>query len=161
MDFVRLWSDKSEIAVGRFISWLGVSRSKFYQWRARYGKVHEHNGWVPRDYWLERWEKDAIIRFLHGHPLEGYRRLAFMMLDANVVAVSPTSVWRVLHTAGLLRPWNVKASKKGMGFVQPSAPMSTGMWTFRTSISMGRSTTCVRYWTAAAGQSCTGISGRR
>jgi putative transposase len=30
------------------------------------------------------------------NPLEGYRRLTFMMLDADIVAVSPTSVWRVL-----------------------------------------------------------------
>lgn len=122
MDFVRAWSDRSGIAVGRFISWLGVGRSKFYQWRARYGKVNEHNGWVPRDYWLEPWEKDAIIRFFDEHRLDGYRRLAFMMLDANVVAVSPASVWRVLHSAGLLQRWNVKASKKGTGFVQPLRP---------------------------------------
>ena len=119
IDFARVWSDKTELAIGQFIRWLGVNRSKFYQWRGRYGKVNEHNGWVPRDYWLEPWEKDAIIRFFHDHPLEGYRRLAFMMLDANVVAVSPTSVWRVLHSAGLLASWSSKASKKGTGFVQP------------------------------------------
>jgi len=44
------------------------------------------------------------------------------MLDADVVAVSPSSVWRVLRNAGLLRPWNGKASKKGTGFVQPEKP---------------------------------------
>lgn len=33
------------------------------------------------------------------NPLEGYRRLTFMMLDADIVAVSPTSVWRVLGQA--------------------------------------------------------------
>jgi len=27
----------------------------------RYGKVNEHNGWVRRDFWLEEWEKQAII----------------------------------------------------------------------------------------------------
>jgi len=122
MDFVNRWTDKTEIAVGCFISWLGVRRSKFYDWRARYGKVNEHNGWIPRDFWLEGWEKEAIIRFFDEHPLEGYRRLAFMMLDANVVAASPTSVWRVLHDAGLLTPWNHKPSLKGTGFVQPLRP---------------------------------------
>jgi hypothetical protein len=24
-------------------------------------KVNEHNGWVPREFWLEDWEKQAII----------------------------------------------------------------------------------------------------
>jgi len=39
-----------------------------------------------------------------------------MMLDADIVAVSPASVWRVLSRAGLLRKWSRKPSKKGSGF---------------------------------------------
>ena len=46
MDFVRRWWEKTEIVVGRFIAWLGVTVSKFYNWRQRYGRVNEHNGWV-------------------------------------------------------------------------------------------------------------------
>jgi putative transposase len=122
MDFVRRWSEKSEIGVGRFIAWLGIRASKFYQWQQRYGRVNEHNGWIPRDFWLEPWEKEALIRFHGEHPLEGYRRLAFMMLDANVVAVSPVSVWRVLRNAGWLSRWKGKPSLKGTGFVQPLQP---------------------------------------
>jgi transposase InsO family protein len=122
MDFVNRWSETTEISVGRFVGWLGIGRSKFYNWHARYGKVNEHNGKIPRDFWLEEWERQAIIHFYGEHPDEGYRRLTFMMLDNNVVAVGPTSVWRVLHDAGLLNPWNGKESKKGTGFVQPLAP---------------------------------------
>ena len=44
---------------------------------------------------------------------ELYRRLTFMMLDANVVAVSPSSVYRVLKQAGRLAGWNRKPSRKG------------------------------------------------
>jgi hypothetical protein len=33
VDFVRRWSEKTEIGVGRFIQWLGVAASKFYDWR--------------------------------------------------------------------------------------------------------------------------------
>jgi len=93
VDFVRRWSEKTEIGVGRFIHWLGVTASKFYDWRERYGCVNEHNGWVPRDFWLELWEKQAIIDFHRKNPLEGYRRLTFMILDTDVVAVSPASVY--------------------------------------------------------------------
>jgi putative transposase len=122
MDFVNRWSEKTGIGVGCFIGWLGIGRSKFYDWRARHGRVNGHNGKVPRDFWLEESEKRAIIRFHGEHPGEGYRLLTFMMLDADVAAVGPTSVWRVLHNAGLLDPWNGKASKKGTGFVQPLLP---------------------------------------
>ena len=116
MDFVRRWSDKSGIGAGRFIEWLSIPASKFYAWRERYGQTNEHNGWVPRDFWLEQWEKEAIVDFHLKNPLEGYRRLTFMMLDQDVVAVSPSSVWRVLGQAGLLSKWKGKPSKKGTGF---------------------------------------------
>jgi len=122
VDFVRRWSEASEIGVGRFIEWLGVSTSKFYNWRERYGRVNEHNALVPRDFWLEEWEKQAIIGFHLKNPLEGYRRLTFLMLDRDIVAVSPASVWRVLSQAGLLRKWNARPSKKGSGFAQPPQP---------------------------------------
>jgi transposase InsO family protein len=122
VDFVRKWSEKTEVAVWRFIEWLQIAASKFYDWRTRYGKVNEHNAWIPRDHWLEEWEKEAIIDFHHQNPLEGYRRLTFMMLDRDVVAVSPSSVWRVLSRAGLLRRWNKKPSLKGTGFQQPLRP---------------------------------------
>jgi transposase InsO family protein len=122
VDFVNLWSSKTDIAVGDFIRWLKIGPSKFYDWRRRYGKVNEHNHWIPRDFWLEDWEKQAIIDFYRHHPSDGYRRLAFMMLDADVVAVSPSSVYRVLSGAGLLKRWHPGVSKKGNGFIGPLRP---------------------------------------
>jgi putative transposase len=99
-----------------------VTTSKFYDWRQQNGCVNEHNGWVPRDFWLEAWEKEAIIEFHLQNPLEGYRRLTFMMLEADRVAVSPASVWRVLKQAGLLSRWESKPSPEGTGFEQPLQP---------------------------------------
>lgn len=84
--------------------------------------ANEHNAPVPRDWWLEPWEKAAILDFHADHPLEGYRRLAFMMLDADVVAVSPSSVYRVLKAAGRIAPRGGKPSRKGRGFEQPLQP---------------------------------------
>jgi transposase InsO family protein len=68
---------------------------------------------------LEDWEKQAILDFHDRHPLDGYRTLAFMMLDDDVVAVSPSSVYRVLKAAGRLDRRRFSPSKKGTGFVQP------------------------------------------
>lgn len=116
------WSAKTEIPAGQFIAWLSLPRGKYYAWKKRYGKANEHNGQVPRDHWLEPWERKAIVDFFEAHPLDGYRRLAFMMLDEDGVAASPTSVYRVLRSAGLLNRFNGKPSKKGTGFVQPDGP---------------------------------------
>jgi putative transposase len=122
VDFVNHWSGRTELAVKLLVLWLGIALSKFYNWRKRYGRVNQHNALVPRDDWLEAREKQAILDFHDRHPLEGYRRLTFMMLDADVAAVSPSSVYRVLKQAGRLdRHWQ-KPSKKGTGFVQPLGP---------------------------------------
>jgi putative transposase len=119
VDYVRRWNQRTEIPAGRFVGWLGITPSKFHDWRRRYGKVNEHNAWIPRDWWLEDWEKQAILRFSFEYLLEGYRRLAFMMLDRDVVAASPSSVYRVLKAAGRIGRSTNKPSKKGTGFHQP------------------------------------------
>lgn len=120
VDFVARWSMTTEIAAKRFAQWLGVSKGKFFDWVRRFGKVNEHNAPVPRDHWLTQEEQQAIVEFHCKNPLEGYRRLAFMMIDKDVVAASPSSVYRTLRKAGLLDRWNKKRSTKGTGFVQPT-----------------------------------------
>jgi transposase InsO family protein len=119
VDYVRRWNERTEIPSRQFIGWLGITSSKFHDWRRRYGRVNEHNAWIPRDWWLEDSEKQAIVRFSLEYPLEGYRRLAFMMLDRDVAAVSPSSVYRVLKAAGRIGRSTNKPSKKGTGFNQP------------------------------------------
>ncbi len=123
VDFVRDLAAKTEIvSERRIIGWLGIARGKFFKWANRYGKANEHNGKVPRDTWILPEERQAILDFHERYPLEGYRRLAFMMIDQEVVAVSPTTVYRVLHGAGRLDRWNKRPSKKGTGFVGPEKP---------------------------------------
>jgi transposase InsO family protein len=122
VDFVQRWAEATEIAYEQLTEWIGLSSRKFRDWRSRYGKANEHNHLVPRDHWLESWEKEAIVRFFHEYPLEGYRRLCFMMLDRDIVAVSPASVYRVLKAQGLLADRWQKPTRKGTGFVQPLAP---------------------------------------
>lgn len=116
---MNYWTERAELSARRLLGWIGLGASKFHDWKHRYGKANEHNGKVPRDWWLEDWEKRAIIDYHDRHPLEGYRRLTFMMLDDDVAAVSPASVYRVLKAAGRLDRRSFSPSKKGTGFVQP------------------------------------------
>ncbi len=62
MGFVRSWAEKTDIPVGRFLPWIGIGTSKFHNWTQRYGKVHEHNAWVPRDPWFTDPAKEANRR---------------------------------------------------------------------------------------------------
>lgn len=96
--------------------------NKYYDWNNRKNKENQHNSNLPKAHWLLPWEVNAIIQYRSKHFEEGYRRLCFMMLDENVVAVSPSSIYRVLFNAGLLlKKWRHQKAK-GSGFNQPAKP---------------------------------------
>jgi transposase InsO family protein len=119
VDFVKRFTTQTALPAWWVIHKLAIHPQQFYRWENRYGAVNHHNGNMPRDHWLEAWENDAIRSYHESHPLEGYRRLSFMMLDADVVAVSPSTVYRVLKKAGVLDRFRGKPSQKGTGFEQP------------------------------------------
>ena len=122
VDLVKKWSERAEMASGKLIDWIGISRGKYSAWSQRYGSVNLHNGRIPRDFYLAEWERQAIIDFYKAHTDEGYRRITFMMMDSDIVAVSPATTYRVLKQAGLMESWARKPSKKGKGFSQPTSP---------------------------------------
>ncbi|GIW89865.1 MAG: hypothetical protein KatS3mg109_0297 [Pirellulaceae bacterium] len=116
------WAKKTEIALCTLILWLGICRSKFYLWQQHYGKVREQDRWIPRDHWITPEERQAIIDYARKHPGVGYRRLTFMMMDEDIVAVSPATVYRVLKQEGLLSRPSPANPRRGNGFQQPSEP---------------------------------------
>lgn len=122
VDYINYWTERTETSNKQILAWIGIYESTFYKWVRSYGVAYEHNGTIPRDHWLEDWEKDAIIQFHFDHPLDGYRRLTYMMLDADIVAVSAATVYRVLSAADLLGRKTSKTKTKGKGFNQPDAP---------------------------------------
>jgi hypothetical protein len=112
------------------------------------------------DFWLQPWKKQAVIGFHREHPLEGYRGLTFMMLDADVLAVSPSSVWRVLQ-AGLLSRWKGKPSRKGSGFEPPPHDHQHCPHRCFVSYINVSGTFCAAFWMAMAVRSFVGIYGNR
>ncbi len=122
VDFVHDFTTRTGLATWWILHRLSIHPQQFARWEERYGGANHHNGQIPRDHWLDDWEREAILAFHEMHPLDGYRRLTFMMLDADVVAVSPTTVYRVLKKAGRLARFHGKPSRKGTGFEQPVRP---------------------------------------
>jgi len=121
---------RTDLRLNWFLKMIGIRKSKYYSWRHRLGIANRHNQSLPKSNWLTSWEREAIIRYARSHYAEndyylrdGYRRLTYRMLDEDIVAVSPSSVYRILKTEGLLNSWNTaKTSKKGGGFNQPGYP---------------------------------------
>ena len=123
VDFVHHWEERAELKRGLFLRSLGLRRNKFSSWESRYGKENFHNGKIHRDFWLEDWEKEAIVEYYRSHQNQSYREVTYRMMDADIVAVSSATVYRVLKSRGFLTRWNEKKdSFKGTGFVQPLKP---------------------------------------
>jgi transposase InsO family protein len=114
------WRKRTGIALVTMLAWLMLSQTRYYAWR----KMKPTSArCVPKSHWLLPWEVEAIIAYRMTHLHEGYRPLTYQMLDADIVAVSPASVYRVLHQAGLLWPHAKTHTKaKGRGFEQPQKP---------------------------------------
>lgn len=121
LSFIKHWNKRSEVPVHKLISWLGINRGRYYEWERRKDQPNKHNAPIPKSHWVLESERLAIIDYAKGHLQAGYRRMTYLMLDEDVVAVSPSTTYRVLKESGLIQPWT-KRSSKGTGFEQPIAP---------------------------------------
>jgi putative transposase len=114
---------KANTPLNKLLVMIGISSSKYYSWIDRHEQPNNHNCIIPKKHWILDWERETIINYSRTHIGEGYRRLTYMMIDDNIAAVSPSTTYRVLKSAGLLNRWNkVKKSSKGNGFDQPILP---------------------------------------
>lgn len=122
MTYVERWTSRAATSRRRLLGWLELAPSKYYQWLDRHAQPPPAPRAAPRDGWLSAAERQAILDFHERHPLDGYRRLAYRLLDAGLVAASPSTVYRALKAAGRLdRRWQ-RPTRKGTGFEQPQAP---------------------------------------
>lgn len=107
-------------SVCRILTRLGIARSVYYEWRER-AVQKRLDDLMPGGRCLSEVlpeEKEAVITYALAHPKEGYRRLAWMMVDADVAYISPASVYRILTDADLLYRWK-RSCRSGE---KPEAP---------------------------------------
>lgn len=118
------------IKVNLMLRVIAVSNVKYYRWVKRTGCPNRHNGKIPKGHWLTPEEVELIENYAREHYSvndfyirDGYRRISYQMLDEDIVAASPSSVYRVLSRSDLLNKWNTsKQNLKGTGFRQPDYP---------------------------------------
>lgn len=125
------FSGGQPLPTARFVGWLSLGASKYREWKRREGRINEHNGKVPRDHWLTAEEVKAIEEFARERPFEGYRRIRYVLMDADVVAASPSFVYRVMGWARLLGRWYAKPSSKGTASRTHSSRTKAGTSTSR------------------------------
>jgi putative transposase len=120
VEYVQRLSTLTGITKREILREIGLSKSKYYEWKRRYGMPNSLNSNSPKDHWITETEEIRITEYARNNVGEGYRRLTYMMIDENIAFVSPSSVYRVLFSNGLLKKWeNSNEVLKGTGFKQP------------------------------------------
>lgn len=114
-------SEKTSYSKLQLCSKLGIPRSKYYDWKERYG-IENQPVVIPKEFWIPEDEQHAAIEFYKKNYEEGYRAVAFKMIDQNVAFMSSSTLYRILVKNGLMRTKRSKESSKGNGFVQPLKP---------------------------------------
>ena len=86
---------------------LGLARSTYRAWvaRARREALADRPSVAPALDAILPTEAAAVLAYAVAHPKDGYRRLAWQMVDADVAYLSPSSVYRLLSDADLLYRW--------------------------------------------------------
>jgi transposase InsO family protein len=120
VDYLSYWSRRAGFPVVKLLKQIELPEWQFYEWKNRYGKPNEHNGKQPKEFWLLDEEKEKILEYAREHPLSGYRRMCYEMMDAGIAAVSPATVFRILRDNGLMNRFKRPSpSKKRTGFEPP------------------------------------------
>lgn len=113
--------------VRRILPHLGLTRARYREWTRRAARdaltdqrplAHLRDGILAE-------ERDAVVAFALAHPRDGYRRLAMMMLDADVACLSASTVYRILDADDLLARWK---RSRSVGQAPPRATRPHERW---------------------------------
>ena len=108
------------------LSALGVPRSVYYAWKRR-ERFEDRGGTPCRVYAILPEERAAICAFALRYPKIGYRKLTWMMVDAEVACVGESTVYRVLSDADLLSRWKRSTVSSGEYNFRPRPRINNGI----------------------------------
>ncbi|RLC63226.1 MAG: IS3 family transposase [Chloroflexi bacterium] len=124
--------ERAQQQSGQPLCWIlgemGLTRSVYYDWleKARTGSLADRVV-VPRSPLVALPEEiEAAVAYAEAHPREGYRRLTWMMVDEDVVYLTPSTVYRILDRYDLLYRW--KRPEPGQGRRVPEASYPDEVW---------------------------------
>lgn len=90
--------------IRRILPRLGLSQARYRDWtkRQQAGALADRPTRPPRVDGILPVERAAVSGYALAHPKDGYRRLTWQMIDADVAYLSESSVYRILREADLL-----------------------------------------------------------
>ena len=109
--------------VHRILLHLGLKKAVYYSWckRLKKNRLDDQPSFPHHLDQILPEEEEAICDYALEHPRDGYRRLAWMMVDEDMVYLSPSSVYKILSKHDLLRRWK-RSTSVGKKPPKPRAP---------------------------------------
>lgn len=120
---VRQTQARTGWTVRRILTHLGLTPARYRGWVAREARdqLTDRPPIAPGYDVILPAEREAVVRYALEHPKDGYRRLTWQMIDADVAYLSPSSVYRILQDADLLYRWK-RSTAHGPPPAQPTRP---------------------------------------
>jgi transposase InsO family protein len=105
LDAVRHAQTAGDVSVRDALQHLGVGHTTYYRWtaRAEMGRLVDDPTRRARcSIPPTPAERAAVREFARAHPLMGYKRLTWDMIDRDIAYLRPSQVYQVLQSANLL-----------------------------------------------------------
>ena len=121
---VKRAQEQTRWALSWTLAQLGLTRSVYYDWleREKEGKLADRVV-VPRAPSVALPEEvEAAVAYALAHPREGYRRLAWMMVDEDVAYLTPSAVYRTMDRHDLLYRWKRPEPLQGKQVPKATSP---------------------------------------
>lgn len=120
---VRRTQERTGWTVRRILHQLGLSKARYREWsnRAARDALADQSTAAPTCDSILAEEQRAVLDYALAHPKDGYRRLAWQMVDEDVACLSPSSVYRILAEADLLYRWK-RSTRSGEAPAKPTRP---------------------------------------
>ena len=126
MEIIRMVED-SNLSVRQTLDKLGIHRSTFYCWYARYaeygyeGLASRHKS--PKQIWntIPEWEKDLVVETAREYPERSCREIACLVTDRHGYFISESSVYRILKARGLVSSPAYRIISAGEKFEHPTS----------------------------------------
>ena len=125
MEIIRM-VEESSLSVKKTLLQIGVSRSTFYSWYARYteegydGLAPRHKS--PKHIWntIPEWERERVVEVAREYPERSCREIACLVTDRHGYFISESSVYRILKAQGLVSSPVYRVISAGEKFEQPT-----------------------------------------
>lgn len=100
---IEVQRNRTGYTLKKVLSMYGIKRSTYHGWKSAQSLV---NATRSSCFSLLTEEEDAIIGFRRLHQNVGYRKLTWMLNDANIAYATEPAAYRVLKEHDMLGRWN-------------------------------------------------------